>query len=477
MIEELKLDNQKVTNSLPTNEELEAILTLRASPDEIIDMYYRFDPLNAFENSRFAQLFEEQYALSIINRVEWMNDLTDDATVAENAGITLLASVVAPELLKDASASSWSRALIHNQPDISKDTTGLGIEEVVPYLYSKLLHKPELSKDDLVRLSISVDYMNAALSRYHAFSSTANNPNVQVDESIKNLFLSKIANYSKATNRIADLVSKEALSIKYSDNEEILDIGMKMGLFSTFGMASSGLQYSDRIEYVRDAMELALPLYLKSSVQIIRDRYFNLPSEQRKVIKGDSKGPLHESLWLLDINFILIQNWCTMPYAHSIPALPRTDMPKIGYPNLKRGFDQTIILRKNPSTFSDRMIPVQLKSSSTNNHGPEYHPGISLVTEDNFQDVDLRRLDAKLKAYEQWLEHGTQQDEYTDRVMRYTLKSSRDFIETVKSVYDMTDSEYFIWKYCVGEKVDRHRRRRIERKLAKMTLQRQNLLI
>jgi len=485
MIEKLKLDKQQVDDSLPTREEMDAILDFHASPEEIIDHYFRHDPLLERELGDYALLVEDS---GCVNNEYYITRLKQrfvyNPAVAEHAAIAILASVVTPQSAQ-ATSINYIENFIKNKNDIIENNIpGIGNERAIAYFCSKIEDISEPSVADLSRLGIAVDYISIALGgysetlQYFLDARAASNEPLDIDSKI-DLIASKVDTCLSAIESISPFISRKALDEQYADNEEVLDLGMRFGLFSTLGFASLGLQLSRQDSNIEESVKADMPLILKDAIKIIRSRYFTLPIEQKNVVKGSSKGSLHEALWSLDMNFILMQNWNVMPYTHSAPVLRCVDMPKIGYPNLKRGFDQVIMIDSdNPSaSLNRRTIPVQLKSSKSNMSDDQYHPSISVVAEENFQDVDLRRLDAKLKAYEQWIEYDMQQDEYADRVMKYTLKSSRDFIETVKSVYDMTDSEYFIWKYCAGEKVDRHRRRRIERRLAKMALQKQKLLI
>jgi hypothetical protein len=193
--------------------------------------------------------------------------------------------------------------------------------------------------------------------------------------------------------------------------------------------------------------------------QAIRSYFIEHPfKSDRKVIKGEDKGLLHEALWLMDINYLLQQpNSGLNAPGYAFPTFPRADKPEINYPTYRRAYDIHIALSSN-----GRTIPVQLKASSNGvDRGSEYHPNIYVVSEDNFQEVDVRRLSAKLTAYKQWVESGFSPDSKA-MVDKYLLPSAVAFMEKAKEVESMCIADYKMQKLPTAG-LDRAAKRRLRR--------------
>ena len=120
------------------------------------------------------------------------------------------------------------------------------------------------------------------------------------------------------------------------------------------------------------------------------------PLKNKDVPKSLLKGKLMEYVWLLDSHVFLAaeEDFITMVF----PTNYYVDMPHLGHPVLKRGADIQI---RN----IDRSIDyyVQLKSSHAQSGRP-YHPAITVVCEDNFQDINPGRLFKKLEAYQKFVD-------------------------------------------------------------------------
>jgi hypothetical protein len=144
-------------------------------------------------------------------------------------------------------------------------------------------------------------------------------------------------------------------------------------------------------------------------------QYSFLDLHEAKAVKGSEKGDLHELLYLLDTNYLFATGDSVARKWYGIASADRHDAPRVGYPSKKRGLDFVF-------TNNFRAKLVQLKSSRHDDS--EYHPWILKIEEENFQEVDKRRLGAKLNAYQQWIESDFD-PALRAKVDKYILPSAR----------------------------------------------------
>jgi hypothetical protein len=142
-------------------------------------------------------------------------------------------------------------------------------------------------------------------------------------------------------------------------------------------------------------------------------------------ISSTIKGELYELMWILDANIFLLMRDDLETYVTF--ASHHEDMPWVGKPKLRRGFDITI-----NNTKTDALYYIQLKSSPTQAE-KSYHPAITLVHETNFQDINPGRLHLKLLAYKKLIDSGFSEDDI-QHVLRnkYILPSVIKALDTTK---------------------------------------------
>jgi hypothetical protein len=170
-----------------------------------------------------------------------------------------------------------------------------------------------------------------------------------------------------------------------------------------------------------------------------------------KVLKGADKGELHELLFLLDTNYLFSTGDSESRAWYGIASTDRHDAPKIGYPSKKRGLD---------FLFSNniRARLVQLKSSTQDTS--EYHPWILKIEEENFQEVDKRRLAAKVAAYKAWVDSDFD-PALQARVDKYLLPSAKQTYDKIIEEGRMPESQRIIEVF--GHGLTRAEKRRIMR--------------
>lgn len=132
------------------------------------------------------------------------------------------------------------------------------------------------------------------------------------------------------------------------------------------------------------------------------------------------KGTLHEILWYLDT--IMLRRMYPDKYGEItvMPAFDSADRPHVGNPKHRRGYDMVV---KHENTYDY----IQLKSSPQKGKrkvDAKYHPIITVLEEENFMDLQTKRLRAKLAAYRRLFDSGFPESE-AQTVDKYALPTAK----------------------------------------------------
>jgi hypothetical protein len=144
--------------------------------------------------------------------------------------------------------------------------------------------------------------------------------------------------------------------------------------------------------------------------------------------KGRIKGSLHEVLWMLDA--YAVRKGMPESYGEYVvcTSTEAEDMPFIGKPSMKRGFDFVIQPRLNST--ERRLIQVGASGQKLSNKAQQpYHPGIELYCEEPFNEVNLATLEKKISLYKKWAEGGLTEKDYA------RLKIHDQLLGTVKQCF------------------------------------------
>lgn len=126
--------------------------------------------------------------------------------------------------------------------------------------------------------------------------------------------------------------------------------------------------------------------------------------------KGRIKGSLHEVLWVLDA--YALRKGLPDEYGEYVvsSATNAEDMPFLGKPAMKRGFD--FVVQDKLYSANRRLIQIGASGRKVSNKTEQtYHPSIEVYCEKSFNEVNLSTLEKKIATYKKWSDHGfTKQD-------------------------------------------------------------------
>ncbi len=164
----------------------------------------------------------------------------------------------------------------------------------------------------------------------------------------------------------------------------------------------------------------------KNLVESIEDYIVNPAlAEGQKVISDSTlKGHLHELLWLLDMNFTLLNDG-RIADSFAVAAPLGYDNPRrIGKPKAERAYDIIIVTPQGN-------IPTQLKAGNYSASRHTYDERILVAIEQNFQDVNLKRLTSRLKDYREWIASGLSDGQIAEKIRKRALKTVQDATDKI----------------------------------------------
>lgn len=418
------LDEQmRQVHALETQVRLELepkILSDSATPDEVLTWWNTQDPLRevtARENSMVIQ--------SVIDaRNQHDTRMMHDRTLFAHGALCLGAGLVFPEAFETEDSSSWMRTVL----------SSAGLEQSDPYtdyvnisilVATKLSDYDVSSVDELERMIIVSEMTNSAMNLNRV---EINKDFLMALTSLHFVMLDKAASYTHAQE--PENASPELL--KFYDQIRML------GLEASVLLLASAYSYHTQDD--NDIVFVGKPELRRQQLGVLIDDFNHLFNNQdgsstmwKRLKQSHIKGGLHEALWFLD--YCMNKEMDPEKY-HDVLVLPsydNADSPEIGRPNHNRAWDFMVI--DIVAGLSDH---VQLKSSpqaGKPGEDKEYHPLIRPLEEQNFMDVNPKRLRARLNAYKKVYDNGFQ-DEDRAVIDRFTLPSFKEYMAEMLPAFD-----------------------------------------
>lgn len=409
-----------------------------ATVDQVLDWYYAHDPIARRDNHQFLRSLESGTLDSEITSRE-LADIYD-AQVSENAAYILINSVM-------------SEANPGATPDeITQTLEDGGFKALLP---------AEPHYDQLSTLFVAVECLANAVSM-----NTVNNNAATEAEWTKVHFNGRAA--VALSDYIYDSALLSASTLEDATQmQEYTDLAIAAKLWESFGFHyPMAMLVESSEESLDEVVDLARTESFQSVITAIKTIFVDQLGEWKPTIKGASKGTLHEAIWILDANLSLLLHE-ELQRSYVQPARSRMDKPRINYPQQKRGFDAVAVVPTPGGIIQARTIPIQQKASSGRDHKGAYHQRVYVAEENNFQDVNVRRLAKKLGAYEAWIASGFDARLGQSIYEKYVLESVKEAIVTITDIANQPDAEYFCGSLGIEGRAARRRVARAVGKLAK----------
>lgn len=447
----LAQDRVRITDAMQRDTR-EKLVTYSATAEEVREWYGTEDPLCEIQNEANINIYlgtDEEALMALMANDEYaiMNSVAH-----ERACLTLLAHVIDPGIVGEE-PNDWAAKMLEDDPT-TRYISGEKADQVIKYLFPKLPTNP--TPDQICDLYIALDSLNYAQRGYmNIYQDHIKSPDLNSQElfTYQKIF-DKTETFGHALIYLSGYLQESGLA---NDDPVARKVGLQTGLFlasSNLELVKVGIRAGIR-GFSKD-VEAHSSASFKNITNVI-SRYF-LSSPSAKVLKGEAKGLLHEALFTLDANFLLATEGHEFAEWSAVPVFPRLDSPTINYPELRRGFDITV-------NDGRRSIPTQLKSSANEIERP-YHPSVYILQEENFQDVDVRRLQMRMRRYEQWIADPTN-NELRESVRKTVLPTSLRLLERIQEVSGMSETDYLISR-SPGVELDRNQRRRIARRMGEL---------
>jgi len=402
------VEDQKIFDKLRTTH----VNMMDARPEEIIDWYHRQDPL---AEAGMMSYLKYQQARNVGDVIDAAIDNHLRISAFEIGASKLVANVLLADEMKRRSA-----------PDLRTL-----LEDLYATDLAEQVKNPEamFSTDDIISASLQIG--------------AGKNCNL---EEAKQLFVASemlFAASTESSSVVEQLQGPEAEKLRKALDRLMMRQVMKLAIDKVEPLAQTDpearlhfLQATN--QYIAIVMADEYYRFGENGFKPVRDEIlsFFIESVRKQFLsehgasstglpKGELKGTLHETLWLLDM--MMLREIDQLDY-YVFPSLTQQDRPLIGRPKLNRGFDFMLI---EPNDGTE--LAFQLKSSAKRRHG-HYHPMISVLVEENFVDIDPRRLNRKLLNYSKAIKAGFTGDEALT-ARQYLLPTAIQASEIYKNEY------------------------------------------
>jgi len=404
------------------------IRNLTATPSEVEEWYFADDPL---DESRYMtldyiiQTGDQEQAATV------QQELFDDVVMLARGGTTLASSVLLPEAFTDE--KQWYKTLNELYYDGSgtlqdgSPAPAMGTTAVLQLCIDRIKEGGTRVKlEDTERLYVAGEMLRSAARnllnyRETEYSRVANWGSKSLDQLVYNAGL-------VADSTLHSLMFNSVLPNPEAD-EPIPDAVRMLCVRAGVLRASSWMGQSFELQSDEEFMAAQTEAY---NLAVLLEEVFLNPELglDKRLKQAQLKGPLHEALWMLDSYMLRMTDPQKYWKLAVTPTYLRGDAPRIGHPELKRGYDYRV-------SHGNVAELVQLKSSKQQERNAEkngknvYHPIIRILSEENFEDVDPRRLKAKLHFYKQWIDSGFGDENLRQRVDKYILKTVRSELDYV----------------------------------------------
>lgn len=247
-----------------------------------------------------------------------------------------------------------------------------------------------------------------------------------------------VQNYEDCSVEINQTIFKLTLArYVWTDNMGEMPSELHEALMYSTKQFASNIFYRSALEPNEARREFSRRSGFHNLVESIEDLILapHIKSNKSVVKDATMKGDLHELLWLLDTNFMLSRcDTSGQSFAASSPI--GYDQPIVGRPDEKRSYD---VIGVSPSL----KVPIQLKSGNYSASRHIYDSRIVKVTEENFQDVSIRRLDSRLRDYREWIEGRSTDEALAAKIESRVLPSAERFVDDFINSDTIVDPKTF----------------------------------
>jgi hypothetical protein len=394
----------------------ENILSLNATPEEVEEWYFAVDPIDETHRLMTESMLmrEDDHGLRTL-----LQDEFERFVLHVRGGTTLLASRVYPEVF-DEGIESWHQELSRiygTETNAQENGRLLGTSAILDLIAERLREMPTTyNQAALPRLMISAEMLRSGAAN---ILKVLLHPGATID----NKEGSKIEDIIYTSGAMSETLLRYLSLYGLQETDPvtggaITDETRMLSLRAGTLIASSwmGEARSRQDEEHAEKAELEF-LTLVEMMQVM----FDSPElgMQQKLKTAAVKGPLHETLWALDAYVLRKMHPEKFSNILVVPAYSCGDAPRIGHPELRRGYD---FLVHDTELNTRDYIQLKAGNGGSINKKP-YHPAIWELREPNFMEVNPRRLSRKLQVYKEWAESGFD-SVHNEAVSKYIMKST-----------------------------------------------------
>jgi len=394
-----------------------------AMPEGVEDWHFSADPLNGalILALDIATARNDPETHAAIRR-----EMLKEQMLTERGSMTLLASVLYPDIFDHARKTG--------QPWI--DGFRLGYLDTEPtqrqlfdVLQQRMLAQPlNVDVENGQRLLLAAEMMRAGAGALLTTLSTARANGAEAPADTERLLLDE----NNFAHLLFKIVAGQARAVKSEHGApEVVDAMRMRGLKAQMFHAATFMSV-DFIE--RADLQDAADSEFIELVSLIKHALCNFDDPiTRRLNTNDVRGVLHEVMWFVDAYVLRRLQPGVYGDVRVMPAMSHEDAPRVGHPSQKRGIDMRV-------RYRDLHDKIQLKSRRGKYSSVEddYSGVIIKLCEQNFQDVQPRRLLGKLNTYLRWAECGFD-PKMRDTVDRYVIDTVREeFADITTRPHDRT---------------------------------------
>lgn len=394
-----------------------------AMPEEVEDWHFSADPLNG------ALILALDIAAANNDKETHMairQEMMTEYMLTEAGGITLLASVLYPDV--------FDRARATGEPWIDSFRANPLRAVTLPQQLFDACHQRMLAEPLLVhaengdRLLLAAEMIKAGAGALLTTLSTARGHGAEISEDTERLLLDK----NNLAHHLLKIAAGQAQAITSENGPaEIVDRmrmrGLKAQMFYAATFMSVDFAERPDLQDAADGQFVELVCLIKHALCNFDDPITN------RLNTNEVRGVLHEVLWFVDAYALRKLQPGAYGKVRVTPAMSQEDAPRVGHPSQKRGIDMRV-------RYGDLHDKIQLKSRGGRySSGEDDYSGVIIkLCERNFQDVQPRRLLGKLNTYLRWAQSGFD-PAMQPKVDRYVLETVRaEFADITSRPYDRT---------------------------------------
>ena len=384
---------------------------------DAVTVYNGVDPVHEVDKAHFDTLSPK----------EEFDELFSRSIVGVHAAEVLLGSVCHPgyfdsrhsrRVREISKSGDWYKAALRTGLVVGEETPHHNIAEYIQQIANR-----EISTDQLHVMSQSTEMLSSALTWWQVIMAKmqrADPDSYKTDHHLQDILHNNQNELITGAVLLQRLVKAKAFDHK--------DFGIESE--DTLERAAIGLRAQWRTSgkmlhpYFRIANEATIGTDLHELLDTVHEAFIEKGIiDTKKYKKGTVKGLLHEAMWFIDAQMLVVSQPDQFGTTAISPAAQRFDRPIIGYPEQLRGFDYGI------ADISDHDSVTHLVNLKSGDKYPkEYHPRIKQVIESGF-DIGERSLLAKLAAYRKIIDSGFTHPDTEKWLQKYALATARQELE------------------------------------------------